>query len=113
MIRKNRTPAFKVESSRCDNCFMELRCWPESTPRTTPVPVEREPTMQPGTSLWRHGAPFDSLYIVRSGAIKVHETDLTGEERAGHDDGWTHYLGRLTPAAVGEDPGPDSWITAA
>ncbi len=38
---------------------------------------------------------------------------LTGEERAGHDDGWTHYLGRLTPAAVGEDPGPDSWITAA
>jgi len=81
MIRKNRTPAFRAESSRCDNCFMELRCWPESTPRTTPVPVEREPTLQPGSKLWRHGAVFDSLYIVRSGALKVHETDLTGEER--------------------------------
>ena len=81
MIRKNRTPALKAESSRCDNCFMELRCWPESTPRTTPVPVDREPTMQPGATLWRHGTAFDSLYIVRSGALKVHETDLTGEER--------------------------------
>ena len=81
MIRKNRTPALKAESSRCDNCFMELRCWPESTPRTTPVPVEREPTMQPGGTLWRHGTAFDSLYIVRSGALKVHETDMTGEER--------------------------------
>jgi len=81
MIRKNRTPALKAESSRCDNCFMELRCWPESTPRTTPVPVDREPTMQPGATLWRHGTAFDSLYIVRSGALKVHETDMTGEER--------------------------------
>ena len=27
--------------------------------------------------------------------------------RAGHDKGWGHYLGRLTNAAAGRDPGPD------
>jgi uncharacterized protein YndB with AHSA1/START domain len=26
---------------------------------------------------------------------------------AGHEEGWTHYLGRLTEAAAGRDPGPD------
>jgi CRP/FNR family transcriptional regulator len=81
MIRKNRTLPFKAEALRCDNCFMELRCWPESHPRSTHVPVEREPTLLAGASLWRHGSPFASLYIVRSGAVKVHETDASGEER--------------------------------
>jgi len=27
--------------------------------------------------------------------------------RASHDKGWGHYLGRLTSAAAGRDPGPD------
>lgn len=27
--------------------------------------------------------------------------------RASHDKGWGHYLGRLTTAAAGRDPGPD------
>jgi hypothetical protein len=27
--------------------------------------------------------------------------------RASHDKGWGHYLGRLTSAAAGTDPGPD------
>ena len=27
--------------------------------------------------------------------------------RANHDKGWVHYLGRLTSAAAGRDPGPD------
>ena len=29
------------------------------------------------------------------------------EERASHEKGWNHYLGRLTVAAAGGDPGPD------
>ena len=29
------------------------------------------------------------------------------EERAAHEKGWNHYLGRLTVAAAGGDPGPD------
>jgi uncharacterized protein YndB with AHSA1/START domain len=33
------------------------------------------------------------------------------ENRAGSAEGWTHYLGRLTIAATGEDPGPDPWAT--
>ncbi|MBR1209762.1 SRPBCC family protein [Bradyrhizobium sp. JYMT SZCCT0180] len=27
--------------------------------------------------------------------------------RASHDKGWAHYLGRLTSAAAGQNPGPD------
>jgi len=30
------------------------------------------------------------------------------EERASHEEGWTHYLARLAIAAAGGDPGPDS-----
>ena len=30
------------------------------------------------------------------------------EERAGHEKGWNHYLGRLKIAAAGGDPGPDT-----
>jgi len=31
----------------------------------------------------------------------------TAEQCANHDRGWAHYLGRLTIAAAGRDPGPD------
>ncbi|WP_311029793.1 SRPBCC family protein [Mesorhizobium koreense] len=30
------------------------------------------------------------------------------EERASHEKGWNHYLGRLAIAATGGDPGPDT-----
>ena len=29
------------------------------------------------------------------------------EQRAGHAEGWAHYLGRLAEWAAGRDPGPD------
>ncbi len=29
------------------------------------------------------------------------------QECASHEEGWTHYLGRLGVAAAGGDPGPD------
>ncbi len=29
------------------------------------------------------------------------------EARAGHEQGWAHYMGRLAVAAAGGDPGPD------
>lgn len=32
---------------------------------------------------------------------------------ASHSAGWDHYLGRLTVAASGGDPGPDPWRGAA
>lgn len=31
------------------------------------------------------------------------------EARDAHDEGWIHYLERLTIAAPGGDPGPDPW----
>ncbi|PDT00752.1 transcriptional regulator [Rhizobium chutanense] len=31
----------------------------------------------------------------------------SAEQCAGHEEGWTHYLGRLTAVAAGRDPGPD------
>ena len=42
--------------------------------------------------------------------VRVRHTGLVGEQRAGHAEGWGHYLGRLTVAAPGGDPGPDSWV---
>ena len=60
---------------------MESRCWPESEAHSGSVPVKREPTLTPGAMLWRNGAELHSLFMVRSGAIKVYETDLNGEDR--------------------------------
>ena len=35
----------------------------------------------------------------------------TEEQAAAHAKGWAHYLGRLTSAAAGRDPGPDKGIS--
>lgn len=60
---------------------MEARCWPESAPHVGELSVERQPPLCSGAMLWRHGAAFAGLYIVRSGCIKVVETDETGGDR--------------------------------
>jgi uncharacterized protein YndB with AHSA1/START domain len=33
--------------------------------------------------------------------------------RANHATGWAHYIGRLSTAASGRDPGPDPWKSVA
>jgi uncharacterized protein YndB with AHSA1/START domain len=38
--------------------------------------------------------------------------DLPGPAREAHGQGWDHYLGRLSVAAAGGDPGPDPWAAA-
>ncbi|MBR0870850.1 SRPBCC domain-containing protein [Bradyrhizobium tropiciagri] len=35
----------------------------------------------------------------------------TAEQCAAHDKGWAHYVGRLSLAAAGRDPGPDRGVT--
>ncbi|MCK1719730.1 SRPBCC family protein [Bradyrhizobium sp. 141] len=35
----------------------------------------------------------------------------TAEQAAAHATGWAHYLGRLTIAAAGNDPGPDKGVS--
>ena len=46
-----------------------------------------------------------------AGGTMVHLTHegLTGEQEAGHAEGWTHYLSRLVTAATAGDAGPDEW----
>ena len=40
--------------------------------------------------------------------LRMTQSGLPNEAtRASHDKGWAHYLGRLTSAAAGRDPGPD------
>jgi uncharacterized protein (TIGR03086 family) len=41
----------------------------------------------------------------------IHE-GLTGDQAAGHAEGWPHYLGRLVKAAAQGDAGPDEWAAA-
>lgn len=40
--------------------------------------------------------------------LRMTHTGLPNAEQcAGHLEGWTHYLGRLSTVAAGQDPGPD------
>lgn len=39
--------------------------------------------------------------------VRLTHTRLPAAAVEFHRDGWTHYLGRLTTAAAGGDPGPD------
>jgi uncharacterized protein YndB with AHSA1/START domain len=42
--------------------------------------------------------------------LRLTHTGLpTAEQRAGHAEGWAHYLGRLVEVAAGREPGPDPW----
>ncbi len=40
--------------------------------------------------------------------VELEHRDLPAEETPSHLSGWTHYLARLTAAAVNGDAGPDS-----
>jgi uncharacterized protein YndB with AHSA1/START domain len=45
--------------------------------------------------------------------VTVEHRDLPPEQAAGHTIGWPHFLGRLTGAAAGRDPGPDPFARTA
>lgn len=78
---KNNALRLATATTNCDCCFMEARCWPGTEAHSGEVLVKREPTLMPENVLWREGTTFSGLYFVRSGAIKVYEIDLSGEER--------------------------------
>jgi uncharacterized protein YndB with AHSA1/START domain len=43
--------------------------------------------------------------------LRMTHSGLPNEEMCvSHNEGWAHYLGRLTTAAAGRDPGPDQGI---
>ena len=72
---------------------------------------------------WEGGAevpPGSSLIeidlIERDGGTLLRMTHSglpNAEQVASHNKGWAHYLGRLTIAAAGRDPGPDSRQSAS
>jgi uncharacterized protein YndB with AHSA1/START domain len=46
--------------------------------------------------------------------LRMTQSGLPSEAQcAGHDKGWAHYLGRLTMAAAGRNPGADAWPPSA
>ena len=57
----------------------------------------------PGSSL----IEIDLLPNNGSTLVRFTHSGLPPAAVAGHSEGWTHYLGRLTVAAAGGDPGPD------
>ncbi len=81
MALKNNALRLATATANCDCCFMESHCWPGIEAHSGEVHVKREPTLMPENLLWREAALFNGLYFVRSGAIKVYEIDLSGEER--------------------------------
>lgn len=50
------------------------------------------------------------LTAVESGTrVELTHSRLPEADLAGHGAGWAHFLPRLRVAAVGGDPGPDTW----
>ncbi|PTX59660.1 uncharacterized protein YndB with AHSA1/START domain [Melghirimyces profundicolus] len=45
--------------------------------------------------------------------VRVRQTGLPKSLRKDHEEGWKHYLPRLTAVAEGRDPGRDPWAEGA
>ena len=41
--------------------------------------------------------------------VRLRHLGLPADQRDPHQEGWDHYLARLTTVAEGRDPGPDPW----
>ena len=58
------------------------------------------------------GSSLVEIDLVEKGSgtlVRFTHSGLPNEqERADHEKGWKHYLGRLATAAAGGDPGPDT-----
>ena len=67
---------------------------------------EGDEAVPPGSSL------VEIDLIPRNGGtlLRLTQTGLPDAAQCtGHEQGWTHYLGRLAVAAAGGDPGRDPW----
>jgi uncharacterized protein YndB with AHSA1/START domain len=66
---------------------------------------QEDDKMPPGSSL----IEIDLIEQEGGTLLRMTHSGLPDAEIcAAHEQGWTHYLGRLAVAAVGGDPGPDS-----
>jgi uncharacterized protein YndB with AHSA1/START domain len=55
---------------------------------------------------------FELTPIDTGTRVEVVHTDLPETGVAGHADGWSHFLPRLSQAAEGHQPPPDTWEPA-
>jgi uncharacterized protein YndB with AHSA1/START domain len=61
----------------------------------------------PGSSL----VEIDLIEQPEGTLVRLTHSGLPNAEQcAGHDEGWTHYLGRLAELAAGSNPGADPWL---
>ena len=68
----------------CPACCMGARCWPDGTPASRALPIERLPPLTKAMTLWRPGDACAGVYLVRSGALKIVALDATGDEQVLH-----------------------------
>lgn len=78
------TDPFLFQSTNCGSCRLSTLCFPEhldagDTSSFDRIVMHRRP-MARGTHLFRNGDPFDSIYVVRSGAVKSTMVTADGEE---------------------------------
>jgi uncharacterized protein YndB with AHSA1/START domain len=69
-----------------------------------------------GNDTFPAGSTTVEIVLHRDGAATLLELthhDLPPDELPRHDQGWAHFLARLTVAAAGGDPGPDPWADSS
>lgn len=73
---------FKVS---CGHCRLKGKCFPVLLPsediEQLDSIINHENLLQPDQHLFRDGAKFESLYIVRTGALKAYNTTQAGKEQ--------------------------------
>jgi CRP/FNR family transcriptional regulator len=79
-----RIPLKEIKRS-CENCSLNELCLPYSLPmeeiKQLEAIVARQPPLATGAHLFNAGAPFRSLYAVRTGSFKVFGVDEAGNEQ--------------------------------
>jgi uncharacterized protein YndB with AHSA1/START domain len=65
--------------------------------------------MPPGSTV----VEIDLLPDPAGTLVRLTHRGLPDGMREPHAEGWAHYLDRLTVTAVGDDPGPDPWLTGS
>ena len=70
--------------------------------------VAGNPGMPPGTTR----VEFTLTPTATGTRLRLVHSELPADQASMHATGWEHFLGRLTLAAAGADPGPDAWNPA-
>lgn len=87
MIASQDANVFPIEQvcSTCTSCRLQDMCFLQSLTPTELEKVERvvrhRRPMSRGECLYHAGAPFQSIYVVRTGSIKTYTIDVEGREQ--------------------------------